>query len=330
MRIRGFLVLFALALIWGASFLFIKLGVEGGLPPATLVVLRLSFSVATLGAIALARPRLIAGWRRYWWLAVLVGIVNIVVPYSLITWGETQIASGSASILNATTPLFTVLLAGVWFGSAHEAYSWRRILGVLIGFAGVGVLVGPSALDFSDQSVGVVQGELAVLVAAAAYGVGSLLSRRFGGSAALVGPLSTQVAALLVEIPLALAWQPPTQLPTLKAILAIAALGVLGTGIAYLLYFWLIHNVGATGTSVVTYLLPCTALVWGALFLSEQVSWNALAGLALVLLGSLLTNGVLRRRKRRAAATPAAGAARAEVASGGVPAPIESLPGAGR
>ncbi|HEX6819386.1 MAG TPA: DMT family transporter, partial [Ktedonobacterales bacterium] len=213
MRARGYLVLFTLALIWGASFLFIKIALDNGVPPATLVVIRLSFSVATLGAIALARPKLLAGWWRYWWLAILVGLINIAVPYSLISWGETQIASGSAAILNATTPLFTVLLAGVWLGSAHESLSLRRLLGVLIGFAGVGLLIGPAALTLGGQSIGVAQGELAVLVASAAYAIGALLSRRFGGSAMLVGPLCTQIAGLLWEIPLALTWNPPVAVP---------------------------------------------------------------------------------------------------------------------
>ncbi len=203
MRARGYLVLFTLALIWGASYLFIKIALDNGVPPATLVVIRLSFSVATLGAIALARPKLLAGWRRYWRLAILVGFINIAVPYSLISWSETQIASGTAAILNATTPLFTVLLAGVWLGSAHESLSLRRVIGVLIGFAGVGVLVGPEAFALGGQSVGVAQAELAVVVAAAAYAIGALLSRRFGGSAMLVGPLCTQIAALLWVIPLA-------------------------------------------------------------------------------------------------------------------------------
>ncbi len=310
MRIRGYLALFTLALIWGASFLFIKIAVNDGVPPATLVVIRLSFSVVTLGAIAIARPRLFAGWRRYWWLALLVGFINIVVPYSLISWGETQIASGATSILNATTPLFTVLLASVWIGNGHEALSVRRVVGVLIGFLGVGVLVGPAALALSGQTQGEIEGELAVLVAAAAYGVGALLSRRFGGSALLVGPLITQIAALLMEIPLALTWNPPTQIPPFEALAALAALGIMGTGIAYLLYFWLIRNVGATSTTLVTYLLPCTALVWGRLFLHEKIEWNALAGLALVLFGSMLTNGTLgalfRRRKAPAVVVVAA------------------------
>ncbi|HEV2405879.1 MAG TPA: EamA family transporter [Ktedonobacterales bacterium] len=291
---RGYVVLFALALIWGASFLFIKVGVEQ-MPPATLVVLRLGFSVLTLSAIIAARPALAAGWRRYWRLGVVVGVVNNVIPFMLITWGEVRIASGVAAILNATTPLFTVLLANWWPDSARESLTPRRGAGVALGFLGVAVLVGPTILNVTGTS-GRIIGELAVLVAAASYGVGALLSRRFGGSAMLVGPITMQGSALILSIPVAVASGLPTHMPSAKALGAVITLGVLGTAVAYLLYFWLIRNVGATRTILVTYLLPCTALIWGAIFLGETISWNALAGLALVLVGTMITNGTIGKR----------------------------------
>ncbi len=312
MRARGYAVLFTLAIIWGASYLLIKIGVSE-MPPAVLVALRLAFSVATLAVIVAARPQLIAGWRRYWRLAVLVGIVNIVIPYLLITWGETRIASGVAAILNATTPLFTVLLANWWPDANRERLSWRGAGGVLVGFVGVGVLVGPSALNVTGAGADRAIGMLAVLIAALGYGIGTLLSRRYAGSAQLVGPLTMQVSALVVMAPLAFISGLPARMPSPGALGAVALLGVVGTALAYLLYFWLIRNVGATRTSLVTYLLPCTALIWGAALLHETVSWNALAGLALVLLGSLITNGTLntlpaRLRRRDASASHAPGA----------------------
>ncbi len=290
MRVREYGVLFALALIWGASFLFIKVGVQE-VSPATVVAGRLTFSVITLGLIVAFRHELIQGWRRYWKLAVVVSLVNILAPYLLITWGETHITSGTASILNATTPLFTVLLAQVWVGAGHEPLTARRVVGILIGFVGVGVLIGPTALLAGNA--GDLWGEAAVLVASAAYGVGSLLSRGFAGSSRLVAPLFTQLPSLFIVLVVAAFWDPPTHLPSLKAIGAIATLGALGTGVAYLLYFWLINHVGATRTTLVTYLLPCTALIWSALLLHEPVFWNALAGLVLVLLGTMATNGTL-------------------------------------
>ena len=314
---RGYIVLFALALIWGASFLFIKVGVEA-MSPATLVALRLGFSVLTLLAIAAARPALVAGWRRYWRLAIVVGIVNNVIPFMLISWGEVHIASGVASILNATTPLFTVLLANWWPDSARESLTPRRAAGVALGFIGVGVLVGPSILSVTGSNARIV-GELAVLVASASYGVGALLSRRFGGSAMLVGPVTIQTSALIVSAPIAILSGLPTHMPSVKALGAVATLGVMGTAVAYLLYFWLIRNVGATRTTIVTYLLPCTALIWGALLLSETISWNALGGLGLVLLGTMVTNGTIGKRfgARKQARVATATALRIEPSGGG-------------
>lgn len=304
MRAREYGVLFALALIWGASFLFIKLAI-GEMSPVTVVALRLGFSVLTLLLIFALRPDLMAGWRRYWRLAVAVGIINNLIPFLLITWGETAIATGVASILNAATPLFTVLVANWMPGPSREALTPQRGAGVLLGFLGVGVLIGPAALNLGGGGLAHALGELAVLLAAASYGVGAILSRRFGGSATLVAPLSCQAVALIVILPVALVWSPPTKLPSPLVIGAVAELGILGTALAYLLYFWLIHHVGATRTSLVTYLLPCTALMWGVLFLHERVSWNALAGLALVLFGTMVTNGTLSRlalRRQRASA----------------------------
>lgn len=292
--LREYGVLFALALIWGASFMFIKIGVEE-VSPATVVAGRLTASVITLGIIVAFRRQLVTGWSKYWRLGIITGVFNIIIPFLLISWGETRIPSGTASILNATTPLFIVLFANWWIGPARETLTVRRVASVLVGFVGVAVTIGPSALNLAGHSATGLIGELAVLVAAASYGIGGLLSRRFTGSAPLVGPLSTQVPALILSLFVALMWNPPTHLPSLKVIGAIAILGALGTGVAYLLYFWLIYHVGPTRTSLVTYLLPCTALFWGALALHEPITWNAIAGLALVLLGTLMTNGTLTK-----------------------------------
>jgi drug/metabolite transporter (DMT)-like permease len=313
--LREYSVLFALALIWGASFLFIKVGVEE-VSPATVVAGRLTASVITLGIIVAIRPRLVKGWYRYWRLGIITAIFNIMIPFLLISWGETRIASGTASILNATTPLFIVIFASWWIGPGHEALSVGRVLSVLVGFVGVAVTIGPSAIDVVGHGSNGLIGEVAVLIAAASYGIGGLLSRRFAGSAQLVGPISTQVPALILSLVVAAVWSPPTHLPSLKVIGAIAILGALGTGVAYLLYFWLIYHVGPTRTSLVTYLLPCTALIWGALLLNERITWNAIAGLALVLLGTMLTNGTLTalfRRKQRRPVEPAAGDGASEV-----------------
>jgi drug/metabolite transporter (DMT)-like permease len=311
-------MLFTLALIWGASFLFIKIGVQE-MSPATLVTLRLAFGVITLFEIAAARPALVAGWQRYWRLAILVAIFNVIIPYLLISWGETRIFSGTASILNATTPLFTVLLASVWIGNGHEALSWRKGIGILIGFLGVFLVFGLNGRAFSDQSLPIILGELAVVGASASYGVGGLLSRRYAGegTGTLVGPMTSLTAALIISIPIAVLWNPPTAFPSWKALGAVAALGVLGTGVAYLFYFWLIRNVGAPRTSMVTYLLPFTALLWGWLVFGEPILPNAILGLALVLLGTMITNNtfsMLFRRQPKVAQPSASAEVPSEVA----------------
>lgn len=306
MRAREYSVLFALALVWGASFYFIKIAVHD-VSPATVVFGRLAFSVVTLLVVVAVRPSLIAGWRQFWRLGLLVGLVNNALPYILITWGETRIASGIASILNATTPLFTVIMANWWVGSGHERLTAQRVLGVVCGFIGVGVLVGPDAMHLTGNTgLSYALGEGAVLLAALAYAVGTLLSRRYAGASLLVPSLTSQVGALLLMTPVALLWSPPTHIPSLHALGAIAVLGVAGTALAYLLYFWLIAHVGATRTAIVTYLLPFTALIWGALLLQEHIQPTAIAGLLLVLIGTMITNGTFRGvLRRRNAATPA-------------------------
>ena len=219
-------------------------------------------------------------------------------------------------------------MANWWAKPGYEALTLRRGLGVVVGFLGVAVLVGPELWGVVGGARTDLLGLLAVLVAAAAYGVGALLSRAYAGSAQLVGPLGSQIAAVLVTLPItvfwnawltlrwdgsfsfqsfALQWNPPTAWPSPLVIGSMLELGILGTAVAYLLYFWLIRHVGATRTTIVTYLLPCTALVWGVLLLGETVTWYALAGLGLVLLGTMVTNGTLnglfmRRRGEQAVA----------------------------
>src|SRR5260370_9250792 len=196
MRVRDYVVLFALALIWGASFLFIKVAIQE-VTPAVLVAGRLRLSTATLGLIVAAKPALFAGWRRYWRLALIAGLVNIALPFLLISWGETRIASGVASILNATTPLFTVLLASWWPGNGHEALTGGRVAGVLLGFVGVGVLVGPAALNLAGTGPTTTIRELAGVLAAPAHGVSALPWRRYAGPGQLGGPLAMQGAGLV-------------------------------------------------------------------------------------------------------------------------------------
>lgn len=289
MRRQYFVVLLILGALWGASFLFIKLGVRE-MAPEVLVAIRLLVGSLTLLAVLFLRGQRIPLDMTLWRDLFFAGIVGLVLPYELITWGEQHIASGMAAILNATTPLFSVLLTYMW--THEERLNGLRLLGVLLGFVGVVVAVGIENLSFSDTNT---QAHLAVLLAALCYAITGIYSRRaFRGMPALVPAAGQLLAGALVMVPIALLVRGiPSPLPSMGALGAVLALGIIGTAIAYILLYWLLERLGATRTSMVTYLLPPFALVYGALFLSERITLDALIGLALVIVGILLANGFI-------------------------------------
>jgi drug/metabolite transporter (DMT)-like permease len=287
MRFKEYLVLFALAALWGASFLFIKVAIAD-MSPLTLVALRLILGSLGLLLVVLFKPAMIKGWKTRLWAFFVVAIFNAVIPYLTISWGEEFITSGMAAILNATTPLVLVIVSHWWPNG--ERMTWARIGGVLIGFLGVALLVGPAAFAANGLSL-YIFGALLVLIGAASYAIGSLFARGMLSGLPLMQPAIGQTAmgaVILTPIAaIAFAVQPQHAIstPPALAIAAVLALALGGTTLAYICYYWLIQRVGPTRTLIVTYLLPCTALVYGALFLNEQVSVNALGGLALVLVG---------------------------------------------
>lgn len=287
MRFKEYLVLFALAALWGASFLFIKVAIAD-MTPLTLVAIRLIVGSLGLLLVVLFRPAMMKGWNTRLWAFFLVAIFNAVIPYLAISWGEEFITSGMAAILNATTPLVLVIVSQWWPNG--ERMTWARMGGVVIGFLGVALLVGPTAFATNGTSLYIL-GALLVLIGAASYAIGSLFARGMLSGLPLMQPAIGQTAmgaVILTPIAaIAFAVQPQhaIQTPPVLAIAAVLALALGGTTLAYICYYWLIQRVGPTRTLIVTYLLPCTALVYGALFLNEQVSINALGGLALVLVG---------------------------------------------
>jgi drug/metabolite transporter (DMT)-like permease len=298
MKAREFGILLLLAAIWGASFMFIKV-ILRDMGPLTLVALRMTLGAGGLVVLyALARGQRARAARPVPWRALLgpfalAAILNAVIPYILISWGETAITSGDAAILNATTPLFTTMIG---YGLGSRAGADRlppvRALGVLVGFVGVAVLVtGSRQAGSADPTLGWL-GHGAVLVAAASYAVAGLYARRaFAGLPTLVPAVGQNVAAALILIPPTLVVAPLTHVPPPEVLLSLLALGLGGTALAYVLYFHLLATVGATRTLLVTYLLPVTALIYGALLLGEDVGVQAVLGLALVLAGIAITTG---------------------------------------
>ena len=286
MHRREVVLLLTLASIWGASFLFIKLGVDE-VEPAVVVLGRLVVGVAVLVPVVLLRGG-IPDMRAMWIPCVVLGALNNAVPYWLIAFAETRIDSGLAAVIQAAAPILTVVLATRIDPS--QRVRGLRLVGVAVGFVGVALLVG---VQEGSQLVGA----LAVLGTATCYAVSVLYAgrtvRSFPPLEVAIGQLGV---GMLLALPFGLA-QLPSEAPPAKAVAAIVALGALSTGVAYLLYFTLIARAGASRAILVTYLVPAFALVYGTVFLDEPVTLSALAGLVLILGGTALGTGMGFRRR---------------------------------
>jgi drug/metabolite transporter (DMT)-like permease len=295
MNRRYGLMLVALALIWGSSFMFIKVAVRD-LTPATLILGRLGLAAVTLAVVVpllVGTRTALTELRAHWPALAIVGLLNTAVPFWLLSWGETRIDSGLASIIQASVPIFNALLA---FGFFHDQrVTGRRLAGVGVGFVGVALLVGA-------QPQGKILGAVAVVGMAGCYAVGGLLTRHYlTETRPQVIALGTSVIAAVVVMPFGIA-QAPSHLPGWKPIASVVVLGVVGTAAAYLLFFTIIGGAGAAYASLVTYLVPPVALAYGALFLGEGIGLAAIAGLVLIFAGVALGTRLPRGSGTTAAA----------------------------
>jgi drug/metabolite transporter (DMT)-like permease len=299
---RGYVpLLLLLAAIWGASFMFIKIAVDE-LAPTTTMFLRLAFSALPLVALVVYKLGFhpaVEQMRAVTKAAIILGVVNTALPFTLIAWGETKIDSGVAAIANGSMPIFVVLLA-IRFRESERA-TGARLFGVLLGLVGVAVLAG---VDPEGGWAGVA-GTMAVVAASLSYAVGTLYTQ------GLLQDVRNDVLAAasiawgaLVLGPLGVA-QAPAELPSLGAIASVLALALLGTVAGQLIYFRMIYAYGSARASLVVYLLPVTALFYGALLLDEPITVSALIGLVLILTGTALGSGLLRFPRRRPAVATA-------------------------
>jgi drug/metabolite transporter (DMT)-like permease len=294
--IRGYVpLLLVVAGIWGASYLFIKVAVDE-IEPTAMMELRLILAALVLVPVVvlrLGRTRALRELRATGGGAWILGTANMAIPFTLIAWGEKYIDSGVAAIANASVPIFVAALAIKFRPS--ERVRGIRLAGVLLGFVGVGVLAGLHP----EGGWWAVAGTLAVVVASLSYAVSNLYTQhRFPTTSPLVITASSCVAAAVVLLPFAL-FQLPDETPSLKALGSVAALGIAGTAIALLFFYRMLNHYGASRASLVTYLLPPFALVYGVVFLDERVTLNAALGLVLILAGVALGSGVLRLARRR-------------------------------
>ncbi len=294
-------VLLALGLMWGTSYVFIKLGVQT-LGTFTLIAGRLGVGLALLVVVvALAREPLPRSARQYGHLVVMA-VINIVLPFALITTAERSVDSNLAAILNGTVPLFAIVFAALFLHD--EPMTLNRLGGLIVGYLGVIVLV--SRTLFNGGSESSLQGELALVASAVCYGAGAVYARRNVRGLRPMIPALFQVGfAFVIVAIIALATEPIGTGWTGDAILAVVWLGLLGSGFAYLANFRLLSRIGATRTSLVAYLLPVVGIVAGALVFGEQVDARLVAGTALVLGGVALVNSHRGERRLFGRAAPA-------------------------
>ena len=276
-----------LGFLWGSSYLFIKIGVEAGLQPFTLVALRLAVGLALLATVvAIAREQLPRRVQTYGHLAVM-GAFSVAIPFSLITWAEQSVDSTLASVLNGSVPLFAIVLAAIFLND--EPITANRLAGLAIGFAGVAILVGfdPATLASGDLTP-----KLALIASSVSYAIGAVYARRMVRGLRPMIPALFQVAfALVMSGVMAIIFEWPITVPMRPdAIGAVIWLGLLGSGAAYLVFFRLLGRWGATRTSMVAYLLPVVGIVLGAVVLREAVDARLLLGTALVIGGIALVN----------------------------------------
>jgi len=278
---KALLALLALGAIWGASFLFIKVIVD---ETSALEVAegRMFFGALAVGVLIAMRKMPLRRPPVLWFKVAVWAFVGIVVPFILIAWAEEHIASGTASVLNSTMPLFTMLFAAIFL--IEEQLTPARVAGLAIGFVGIIVLTGGDVYDLRDSAV---LGQLAVVGAAACYGAGAIYARSLlkeEDPVSLTGGQLVLGTVLVLPILLVVRGTPDYSL-SVEAWLSLLALGVLGTGIAIIIYLWLVDNVGSVRSSLVTYIIPIVGLFLGWAVLDESIGLNTVLGCALIIAG---------------------------------------------
>jgi drug/metabolite transporter (DMT)-like permease len=296
-------LLFGLSILWGLTFFLAKIAVAE-ISPVTVVLARVTIGAAVLAIViasfGLRFPATLSSWTPF----LIMGLINNVVPFSLIFWGQKEIGAGLASVLNAATPLSGAVMAHIF--TADEKLHSNRLLGVLLGIAGVAVLVGPSGIGLAW---GPLLGAASVIGGTLSYGLASVYGKRLRDVPALVSACCQLASSTLIMTPIVLVFDPPwlQPLPSAKAMTAVLAIALLATALAYVIFFTILRRAGASNVMLVTLLVPFTATGLGVVFLGEHVTFADIAGAALVGLALLVIDGRLIAAFRRK--TPSASSA---------------------
>lgn len=285
MKTKHWIIFITLGLIWSSSFMWVELALRE-VGPITLVAFRVFFGLLFGAAVILTQrismPRTIKEWAPL----IVLGLTNIAVPFFLISWGQKSIDSGVASILDATVPLFTILVAH--FLLHDDKMTTAKVFGLLTGFAGVVVLMSKD-IGASNSSL---WGQLAVIAACIFYAASSIIARVYTeDTPAILRGLSPLVSAAVVMIPSAFIFEAPLKIPTLPITwVALLWMGVLGSGLAFIMLFHLIHEIGPTRTTMVTYLFPLGGVTLGVIFLNETLTWQIVTGAVLIISSLAIAN----------------------------------------
>jgi drug/metabolite transporter (DMT)-like permease len=290
LKTKHWIVFILLGLIWSSSFLWIKIGVQE-VGPMSLVAFRMLFGALTAGAIVVYQRHAFPKDVKTWVIFSILGATSLAIPVVLITWGEQTIDSAVAAILNATVPLFTLVIAHLW--THDDKITYQKTLGLLVGFAGIVILMSEDLLASESNSL---IGQVAVIVASLFYAASAVAIRKYTGHVeASVRGAGLLIASAFIMWIVGPITEQPFKIPNLP-ITWVAALwlGILGSGLAMIMMYYLIHEIGPTRATLVTYLFPIGGVILGVIFLDEHLSWQLLAG-SILIIGSLVVVNYKRK-----------------------------------
>jgi drug/metabolite transporter (DMT)-like permease len=281
------LLLIVLSAIWGGSFYFFAV-IIAEIPVFTTVFFRVFLATLALWMFIFASRQKLPDLKSIWPNFFLMGFTNNVIPFSLIVWGESRVAPGLAAVLNATTPFFAVIVAHL--STQHEKLTWNRWSGAIVGLVGVGALVGFDAIKNlgSDLSY-----QLAIVLASLSYGISTIFGRRLSRIPPLVTAASQTGASSLMMFPLMMVIDHPLSLPwpSHSVLFSLITLALLCTALAYIIFFTIVRRAGMTNVTLVTFLVPISAMMLGAALLNEQISLRHILGMAVIGIGLALIDG---------------------------------------
>lgn len=294
MSVKEWVLITILSIIWGGSFFFVGVAVKE-LPPLTIVLGRVALASMILLAIVYFKGEKMPTSPSIWGAFLVMGALNNLIPFCLIVWGQTHIESGLASILNATTPIFSVVLAH--FFTREEKLTVNRIAGIVLGWIGVTILIGIESLrGFGLEVIG----QIAIIGAAISYAFAAIYGRRFKHMSPMVVATGMLCGTTLMMIPLAFYFDQPWNLtPGAMTIAAILGLAAISTSLAYIIYFHVLATAGPTNLLLVTFLIPISAIALGVMVLGEQLGWEVFVGMAMIFSGLITIDGRLFKKFKR-------------------------------